>query len=76
MQRMALISFRQILITRQFGISKLHFVAYIELYRPLPGNFIHCRHPRYNLLLIDLSLPQKLARSSCDVADNFIMTVT
>jgi len=53
-------------------MSKLHSVAYIELYLypwlPVsPGNFLRCHHHCYYLLSIDLSLPQKSAHSSCDV---------
>ena len=64
---MALINPRgQILVTRQSGMSMLHFVAYTELYRyprvsVLPGNFLRSRRHPYNLLYVNLSLPKKSA---------------
>ena len=77
MQYMALASSRgQIFVSGESETSnyKLHFVAYTELYRYLwlpvsPGNFLLCRRHQYNLLSTNLLLPQKLARSSCDVID-------
>jgi len=62
-------------VSRESGTTKLCSVlTYIELYQYpwLPvssGNFLHCHCHQYNLLSIDLSLPQKSAHSSCDVAD-------
>ena len=67
-------------VTGESGTSKLHSVACIELYQfpwlpVIPGNFLRCRCNRYNLLSIDLLLPQKSAHSSCDLTDWFIITV-
>ena len=67
---MALFSLRaQIYVT-----GSLERATYIELYQypwlPVsPGKILCRRHHQYtrNLLSINLSLPQKLADSSCDV---------
>ena len=53
----------QIRITGQSGTSKLHLVAYTDLYRyswvsVLPGNLLRSRRHWYNLLYVDFSLPQ------------------
>jgi len=58
---------------RQSGTSKLYFVASTELHwhpgLPVsPDSLLRCHCHRYNLLFIDLSLPQKSALSS-DVTD-------
>jgi len=55
---------------RQFVGSNFHHRRVWNEWLPVsPGNLLRCRRHQYNLLSIDLSLPQKLACSSCDVTD-------
>jgi len=63
----------QIFITRVWN-KQVAFCTYmyIKLYRypwlPVsPGILLRCRCHQYNLISIDISLPQKSACSSCDV---------
>jgi len=49
--------------------TRRELASLVYLAADLYCNFLRCRRHRYNLLSIDLSLPQKSARSSRDVMD-------